>query len=349
MKKTLTVLLVLVLLFSLCACGEDDPNAGLYTCTKIETSGMTMGVEDVFPKGVTLELKNGGRGILDVEGDSGTIRWAMDGDKFIMETSDGTSEGTLIDGVITIELIDSGVTLTLVGENAKAPALLQELPSAAPAEETPEAPVETPEAPVETPEAPVETAEVPVETPEAPADTPEPAEVVTSEWWNGDWYGWWQSENSKGQFPESWYDAFAEVEVMSDGSVYMALWDEDYERSDPMAEVAFRFEESTTDKGRLVSTTGYFYSMEIKEGDWIIDPDDLIVDEAFMIEGHYQDSDGEDFDFVFVLRPWGTDWSDLDEEDLPYFYYNWYLPLIQAGEPMPDFIPEDIIEAAYGS
>ena len=328
MKKILTVLLALALMFSLCACGEEDPNAGLYTCTQLEASGMTLAVEDVFPEGITLELKNGGRGTLNVEGDAGTVKWALDGNKFIMETADGTSEGTLENGVITVELIGSGVIMTLVGENAKVSSLIQELPSAPPAEE----PVEMP-------------AETPAETPaEAPAET----DSQVPDWWNGDWYGWWSAENSQGQFPESWWDAFAEIEVMNDGSVYMALWDEDYERNDPIAEVAFRFEEGATDLGRLVSTSGYFYGMDIGEGDWVIDPDDVIVEKAILIDSHYTDDTGEDFDFGVLLRPWGTDWSDMDEEDLPYFYNNWYLPLIEAGEPMPDKIPEDVIEAAYG-
>lgn len=26
------------------------------------------------------------------------------------------------------------------------------------------------------------------------------------------------------------------------------------------------------------------------------------------------------------------------EEDLPYYYYDWYLPLIESGESMPDSI-----------
>ena len=73
MKKILTVLLALALMFSLCACGEEDPNAGLYTCTQLEASGMTLAVEDVFPEGITLELKSGGRGTLNVEGDAGTV------------------------------------------------------------------------------------------------------------------------------------------------------------------------------------------------------------------------------------------------------------------------------------
>lgn len=42
--------------------------------------------------------------------------------------------------------------------------------------------------------------------------------------------------------------------------------------------------------------------------------------------------------YDIVLRPWGTYWVDVDEKDLPNLYDSWYLPLIDADEPMPDSI-----------
>ena len=44
-------------------------------------------------------------------------------------------------------------------------------------------------------------------------------------------------------------------------------------------------------------------------------------------------------DYTIVLRPWGTVWSDVESvasELLPYYYNDWYLPAIEAGEEMPD-------------
>ena len=49
--------------------------------------------------------------------------------------------------------------------------------------------------------------------------------------------------------------------------------------------------------------------------------------------------DGEDsYDYTIVLRPWGKIWDDVEEDLLPYYYDDWYLPLIEAGAEMPDYI-----------
>ena len=59
----------------------------------------------------------------------------------------------------------------------------------------------------------------------------------------------------------------------------------------------------------------------------------LVID-----NGHYESEEGS-FDYQIVLRPWGTVWDDVEStapELLPYFYKDWYLRAIDAGEDMPD-------------
>ena len=54
------------------------------------------------------------------------------------------------------------------------------------------------------------------------------------------------------------------------------------------------------------------------------------VDDATLIfGGHYEDAKGS-FDYYFVLRPWGMRWDNV-AYTLPKSYYNWYLPLLEAG------------------
>ena len=55
------------------------------------------------------------------------------------------------------------------------------------------------------------------------------------------------------------------------------------------------------------------------------------------IQGYYESGEDE-YSYDIYLRPWGTYWDDVEEEDLPAFYDDWYLPLIVAGEAMPDSI-----------
>ena len=57
-------------------------------------------------------------------------------------------------------------------------------------------------------------------------------------------------------------------------------------------------------------------------------------------KSYYSDESGS-FEYELVLRPWGTLWDDVPAEDLkakPYFYEDWYLPLVEAGETMPSAI-----------
>ena len=37
----------------------------------------------------------------------------------------------------------------------------------------------------------------------------------------------------------------------------------------------------------------------------------------------------------------GLKWDDTEEDRLPNYYDDWYLPLIDAGKPMPDSIGAD--------
>ena len=50
-------------------------------------------------------------------------------------------------------------------------------------------------------------------------------------------------------------------------------------------------------------------------------------------DGEYVDEEN-DIWFYFYLRKWGTSWDDVEAvypEDVPYYYYDWYLPLIESG------------------
>ena len=54
--------------------------------------------------------------------------------------------------------------------------------------------------------------------------------------------------------------------------------------------------------------------------------------EAFADDGEYEVG-AEDFWYIINLRPWGYDWSDVEENDdlIPYYYYDWYLPMVEDG------------------
>ena len=79
-----------------------------------------------------------------------------------------------------------------------------------------------------------------------------------------------------------------------------------------------------------------FTDIELEHGDWIVDPGLLdyenlpisaVITKTVMMST-----------MISTCAPGGTYWDDVTEEDLPAFYNDWYLPLIEAGEPMPDSI-----------
>lgn len=114
------LLLIVCLAFALAACGEDkDPNAGVYNCTLVSTSGLEMDAASVFEQGVVLELNDNGKGNFTVDGEGGSIGWTLDGTDFTMDVDGETCAGTLSDGVIVMELLDSGMMLTMEKETAQ--------------------------------------------------------------------------------------------------------------------------------------------------------------------------------------------------------------------------------------
>ncbi len=124
MKKSITILLSLMMILLLSACGskeeaEDDPNLGVYVAKTGELSGIEIAVEDVFDGGFEIELKKKGKGEARVGGEDASIKWTLDGDDFHAKGGGVELDGTLKDGVMILDdVIGSGVTLKLECEEA---------------------------------------------------------------------------------------------------------------------------------------------------------------------------------------------------------------------------------------
>ena len=162
------------------------------------------------------------------------------------------------------------------------------------------------------------------------------------DWWNGDWYGWWMMTDCTGYYKEEEmdymvWDICGTIEVGEDYVGTVTLWDEDFTRDNPMVDAAVSLDEAGTgEHGTLYSEGGRFTNIELAHADWIVDPGLLVYDDMIMIDGWYQN--GEDgYKYEIYLRPWGNLW-DEDGIIKPYYYSDWYLPLIEAGEAMPDSI-----------
>lgn len=161
------------------------------------------------------------------------------------------------------------------------------------------------------------------------------------DWWNGDWYGWWIMTGCYGYYEDmegDWWDICGTIDIGEDGVGTVTLWDEDYTKSEPMVSASVSLsDDGTSIYGTMTSEGGAFTDIALEHGDWIVDPGLVDYGDMIHIDGDYENG-GDAFHYDIYLRPWGTYWVDVDEEDLPNLYDSWYLPLIDAEEPMPDSI-----------
>ena len=162
---------------------------------------------------------------------------------------------------------------------------------------------------------------------------------ILLDWWNGDWYGWWIMTGCSGDYEDlegAWWDICGAIDIGGDGTGTVTLWDEDYTKSEPMVSASVSLsDDGTSIYGTMTSEGGAFTDIALEHGDWIVDPGLVDYGDMIHIDGDYENG-GDAFHYDIYLRPWGTYWVDVDEEDLPNLYDSWYLPLIDAEEPMPD-------------
>lgn len=151
--------------------------------------------------------------------------------------------------------------------------------------------------------------------------------------WNNDWYGWWMIEEATGEYAEyaeMWWDLCATSEDYGEGGC-IVFWDEDDNSyDDPIGEMSFTHGETT-----FSSDYGWFWCDEWEgEKELTCDLSESPVSDMLILSSTYTDEDGS-ITYTLYLRPWGVKWDDLDSNARPYYYDTWYLPLIEAGKPLP--------------
>ena len=123
----------------------DDPVLGLYTAQKAETAGISISIKTMWKNGFSIELKDKGKATLNVDGETGSAKWTLDGETFTVKGSGVDCSGTLSDGILTLDnVMDSGVTLYFTKDGAPLPSAVTEAPAPTPGEEPAPAPSEKP-------------------------------------------------------------------------------------------------------------------------------------------------------------------------------------------------------------
>ena len=187
---------------------------------------------------------------------------------------------------------------------------------------------------------------------------PAPTGDALLDWWNGAWYGWWTMTGCSGAYESmagQWWDACAVIDIGSDYTGTVTIWDEDYSRADPITQASVTLNSAGVgEHGTVMSESGYFTNLPLEHADWIIDPAINSrfpdVENMICIEGWYEDGEDE-FYYEVYLRPWGQLWDDFAADypdDIPYYYDDWYLPLVESGSAMPDVVGGEAASSTSG-
>ena len=175
---------------------------------------------------------------------------------------------------------------------------------------------------------------IPGEGSPVPGDPAVGTELTTDDllYWEGDYYGWWVYDNVLMGNPEAqgaWWDCCMTLELNEDGTGYLVIWDEDYGKDLPIAEV--EVSASVYDGvARFVSESGHFMGFEVNHADWLFYSDATGYADTLSFFAPYEDPEIK-VDCYFFMRKWGILWDDVEEADMPGYYYSWYLPLIEDG------------------
>lgn len=339
-KKLLAVLLAMLMLISLLAgCGEKgevtddpastgktqtDPNLGIYKLSSMAGMSIAEYAEllemdyQAARDSLTVTLKEGGKATMTSDGEPIEGTWTLEGEKFTLGEDGGSYEGTLKDGVMTIDI--EGETVVFTTDEAEGSMTAVETPT-----------------------------------------EPETEFVSPYEWWNRDWYGWCIFKDATGTFADlddMGNDAYAEIRVNEDDTGTVTLWHSYGSRDCRMAEAEVYFVEGDGENGRMLSSGGSFFPdglfqlggdaaepMELVYYDWVVEPEDEPYNQfndMIQIKGYYTDPVDEEntFTYYIFLKPWGETWDDVrdgDTEDclyddmMPFYYEDWYLPLLELG------------------
>ena len=157
--------------------------------------------------------------------------------------------------------------------------------------------------------------------------------------WNGDYYGWWIiSEVTRGSGYGEWYedgnwwDACCTLDLKSDGTGNVIIWDEDLPKDNALCEI--RVTSYVKDGVLHISpVSGYFMDGNIANNDIeiLVDWDDDYED-VLTVFGSYG-WDKAAFNYYMFMRPWGHSWSDVKTNDPGLLPANmdWYEELIHSG------------------
>ncbi|MDO4622840.1 MAG: hypothetical protein Q4B22_07785 [Eubacteriales bacterium] len=357
---------------------DEENQIGRYEGYAIDILGWEP-INEVYGEGDNyLELKKSGKGTICLDGDSINLTWEDKGDHILQFKIEGQMcEAKLLDNVIYLEFF--GFSMTFVKEGTEAPGMDKLLDSkgldviddilegaegvagSSKLEQLSELNEEAKdlgmkgssegtakeESEKKSGDAAENTAAEDAKQPDEEAESAEAA-VYDADFWRGDWYGWVayadaSSDNS--DWIDNCWDACGQLTVNADGTGSFMIWDSDTDEDKYTCLVDVRFNSGRSGKGSMRSVSGSMLDGKVGKNAWTVDPADSEVSaipNMIMIKGRYvSPSDSNSWiEYIYYLRPWGTDWSDIAGIDtsgmtypdmMPTHYEDWYKPLLDKG------------------
>lgn len=286
---------------------DKQPGLGRYDVVSCVADG-----EELPTNGEYVLLKAKGKATLQLE-ESFTGTWTLEDGELTIELEEDTYTGTLEGDTLTLEIEDK--LYTFRKEEAQEP------------EDGP--------------------AQLPKST-----ETTEPR-AQDRTWWEGDWYGWWTVLEGSGELyalEQAGFDVCAQIRLNEDGTCSLRIWDEHRDQEQFLWEVEGTIVDGADERGLLEVQGGSFRGQALTGENISCDPSRMpysAYPDLLCITGTYTDPEdsGNTCSYSIFLRPWGASWEDLRTGDtvgmpyadmLPIHYDEWYLPMTQRGEEMPE-------------
>lgn len=125
MRGILSVVIAMMIAVTvLVGCGGSDGGEatgyeGKYVSVSGEMMGMTLTGDDI--SGWAIELDNGGKGKMEIDGDTGNIKWSLEGETITVNVDGEEMTGKLEgDNLIFDDILGMGMKLTFAKEGTTA-------------------------------------------------------------------------------------------------------------------------------------------------------------------------------------------------------------------------------------
>lgn len=322
-NKLCAAALSLIMLVSLAACGgggeQTDPNAGIYTAVYGEMLGIEVEASEIFEDGFTIELRDNGKCVMKIDGESAKGKWTLDGTDFTIKGGGLDSSGWLEDGALYLEnVMDMGVSLLFYSEEMQEQ--LDEIFSGVNFDDLDDEdddyePEEEDDAAYVEEDAPVAEDEPMLEEP-APIDEPdEEVDTVSSIWPQPgtSWYGCISSEEI-----EHYADVWAIVDIDTTGKLFFQMY-ETYEaflgETDDIALMSMYIEPSSYGFLPIADGEAWFLDHDIAE-DEIFEYMGINFDGAIYFTFEFEFIEDFFISFEIFLRENGAEW-DLETDLIP--------------------------------